>query len=67
MELLTLHDDKHDADFTKTFELTSRSFVASSELVKMLIERFLMSPAAGLTRDQLVEWTEKKQRPVRLR
>lgn len=56
-----------DANFNQAFLLTYRSFCSSAEFLKLLIERFNVSPPEGLTNDQMCLWAEKKQKPVRLR
>ncbi|ORY95571.1 ras guanine nucleotide exchange factor domain-containing protein [Syncephalastrum racemosum] len=66
VERLTMHDQS-DTNFTTTFMLTFRSFCSPIKLLKLLEDRFSLSPPKDLTEEELEAWTEKKQIPVRLR
>ncbi|KAI8387507.1 ras guanine nucleotide exchange factor domain-containing protein [Blakeslea trispora] len=66
VERLTVHDSL-DTNFIATFLLTYRSFTTTEEFVSLLEARYNMLPPDMLTPKQLVEWTERKQKLVRLR
>ncbi|KAK7203328.1 ras guanine nucleotide exchange factor domain-containing protein [Myxozyma melibiosi] len=66
LERLTRHDFL-DTSFNSTFLLTYRSFTNSRTLFEMLINRFTIQPPESLTAEQLEEWVERKQKPIRLR
>ncbi|KAL1407333.1 cell division cycle-related protein [Vanrija albida] len=66
VERLTAHTAA-DTNFFKAFMLTYRSFVTTDELIDLLIERFDITPPPGLSEDELVQWTVRKQTPIRLR
>lgn len=66
LERLTRHDFL-DTSFNTTFLLTYRSFTNSRTLFDMLVQRFTIQPPEGFTQDQLDEWVERKQKPIRLR
>ncbi|KAG0167338.1 hypothetical protein DFQ28_006290 [Apophysomyces sp. BC1034] len=66
VERLTLHDTL-DTSFIATFLLTYRSFCTTEEFVSLLEQRYSLRPPEGLTPDELVRWTEQKQKLVRLR
>lgn len=66
VERLTLHDT-FDTSFIATFLLTYRSFCTTEELMTLLEERYNLRPTEDLTPWELEEWTERKQKLVRLR
>ena len=66
VEQLTRHD-RYDAPFKTTFLLTYQSFTSASELFQLLIRRWNIQPAPGLSDDELQLWMERKQVPIRLR
>lgn len=66
VEQLTRHD-RPDTTFNATFLLTYRSFISAAELFQMLVQRFNLQPPAGLNREEMLQWEEQKQKPVRFR
>ncbi|KAI8359274.1 ras guanine nucleotide exchange factor domain-containing protein [Mortierella sp. GBAus27b] len=66
VERLTLHDS-FDGGFVATFMLTYRSFTTTSQLFTHLFQRFTISPPQELDREQLAQWTDRKQTPIRHR
>ncbi|KAJ1939168.1 hypothetical protein FBU59_004211, partial [Linderina macrospora] len=66
IERLVAHDVS-DPNFVSTFLLTYRSFTTTPELFEGLFRRFLIQAPPGLTEAELADWTERKQKPVRLR
>ncbi|EPQ30337.1 uncharacterized protein PFL1_01863 [Pseudozyma flocculosa PF-1] len=56
-----------DTSFNNTFLMTYRSFTTTEELLELLFARYRIAPPDGLTEDELGVWTEKKQKPIRLR
>lgn len=56
-----------DTSFIATFLLTYRSFCTTEELMTLLEERYNLRPTEDLTPWELEEWTERKQKLVRLR
>jgi son of sevenless-like protein len=66
VERLTMHDHL-DATFIDSFLMTYKSFTSIRELFQLLVERFRITPPEGLTQEELEEWTEKKQKPARVR
>lgn len=65
-ERLTRHD-LFDSAFSNTFLLTYRSFTSAEELFDLLVQRFTIQPPEGLCTAEFDIWTERKQRPIRLR
>ncbi|KAJ1824759.1 hypothetical protein LPJ60_000513 [Coemansia sp. RSA 2675] len=66
VERLVAHDVS-DPNFVSTFLLTYHSFTTTPELFENLFRRFLILPPPGLLEHELVDWTERKLKPVRLR
>ncbi|KAJ1303388.1 hypothetical protein OPQ81_011580 [Rhizoctonia solani] len=66
VERLTMHDQM-DATFIDAFLMTYKSFTSTKELVQLLIERFQIQPPEGLSPAELDDWTERKQKPARVR
>ncbi|KAF9184151.1 hypothetical protein BGZ51_003515 [Haplosporangium sp. Z 767] len=66
VERLTLHDGL-DPNFVATFLLTYRSFTTTAEFFSLLFRRSTISPPEGLDEAQLVQWTDRKLTPIRLR
>ncbi|KAJ2744418.1 hypothetical protein GGI20_002990 [Coemansia sp. BCRC 34301] len=66
VERLVAHDVS-DPNFVSTFLLTYHSFTMTPELFENLFRRFLILPPPGLLEHELVDWTERKLKPVRLR
>ncbi|KAJ2041177.1 hypothetical protein H4S04_002644, partial [Coemansia sp. S16] len=66
VERLVAHDVS-DPNFVSTFLLTYHSFTTTPELFDNLFRRFLILPPPGLSEHELVDWTERKLKPVRLR
>lgn len=56
-----------DMGFNSTFLLTFKSFTTLDELFDGLVKRFYITPPANLSPNELKEWTEQKQVPVRFR
>lgn len=66
VERLTMHDQL-DATFIDSFLMTYKSFTTIKELFQLLVERYRITPPEGLTPIELKDWTDKKQRPARVR
>ncbi|KAG8691484.1 hypothetical protein FRC11_002957 [Ceratobasidium sp. 423] len=66
VERLTMHDQM-DATFIDAFLMTYKSFTTIKELFQLLVERFRIQPPEGLTPSELDDWTERKQKPARVR
>lgn len=66
VEQLTRHD-RSDALYNATFLLTYRSFISAAELFQFLVKRFNLQPPANLDREEMLQWEEQKQKPVRFR
>jgi len=66
VERLTLHDFL-DSKFINTFLLTYRSFCTTDEWFDLLVQRYNLSPPAGLTPEEVDLWNDKKLKLVRLR
>lgn len=56
-----------DPTFNSTFLMTYRSFATADEVLALLIQRYQLQPPPDLTPDQLTDWAERKQKPVKLR
>ncbi|KAG0250162.1 hypothetical protein BGZ95_007288, partial [Linnemannia exigua] len=66
VERLTMHDSI-PASFVATFLLTYRSFTTTTEFFNLLFRRFTIASPPGLEGQDLVQWTERKLTPIRLR
>ncbi|ORY86258.1 cell division control protein [Protomyces lactucae-debilis] len=66
VERLTRHDFL-DSTYNSTFLLTYKSFTTAQELSRILMQRFVITPPAGLSSVELQLWVEKKQQPIKLR
>ncbi|KAH7336924.1 ras guanine nucleotide exchange factor domain-containing protein, partial [Rhizoctonia solani] len=66
IERLTMHDQM-DAQFIDAFLMTYKSFTTTEELCQLLVERFWIQPPEGLSPTELEDWTERKQKPARVR
>ncbi|KAG9019883.1 hypothetical protein FRB90_000013 [Tulasnella sp. 427] len=66
IERLTLHNYR-DAVYNDTFLITFKSFTTVDELFDLLVARFNIPEPAGLKPDELKQWVEKKQTPIRFR
>ena len=66
VEQLTRHD-KLDSHFNNTFLLTYKSFTSASELFELLVKRFSIQPPRGISEDDYRTWSDKKQKPIRIR
>jgi flagellar hook-basal body complex protein FliE len=66
VEQLT-HHDKLRPDFNTAMLLTFRSFTDARELFDLLVDRFSIQPPEGLTPEEFQTWTDKKQKPIRIR
>lgn len=82
VERLTLHEsmgaslsilvgclliDIADPTFNSTFLMTYRSFATAEEVLNLLIKRYQLQPPPNLNPEQLKDWAERKQKPVKLR
>jgi son of sevenless-like protein len=56
-----------DPTFNSTFLMTYRSFATAEEVLSLLIRRYQLQPPPNLTPEQLKDWAERKQKPVKLR
>ncbi len=66
VEYLTRHD-KLDTAFNQTFLLTYRSFMTSTQLFAMLMERFYIQHPDGLTQAEYQIWLSHKKKPTQVR
>ncbi|KAJ9125105.1 hypothetical protein QFC22_000058 [Naganishia vaughanmartiniae] len=66
VERLTLHESM-DSTFNSTFLMTYRSFATAGEVLALLIKRYQLQPLPDLTPEQMTDWAERKQKPVKLR
>lgn len=66
VERLTYHSSMNPT-FTTAMLLTFRSFTTPQDLFQELVRRFGIQPPEGLSQEEFVLWTEKKQKLVRLR
>ena len=66
VERLTMHDQL-DATFIDSFLMTYKSFTTIKELFQLLVERYRIAPPEGLTPVEFQDWTDKKQKPARVR
>lgn len=53
--------------YNDTFLITFKSFTTVDELFDLLVARFNLPEPTGLTADELKQWVEKKQTPIRFR
>ena len=56
-----------DPAFNSTFLMTYRSFATAEELLQLLVQRYQLAPPPDLSAEELKDWAEKKQKPVKLR
>lgn len=47
--------------------MTYRSFATAEEVLNLLIKRYQLQPPPNLNPEQLKDWAERKQKPVKLR
>ncbi|KAJ1548164.1 hypothetical protein HK096_002984, partial [Nowakowskiella sp. JEL0078] len=66
VERLTMHDQPADAAFLDVFLMMFHVFSSSQDLLTSLLNRFFMVPLK-ITNDEFKAWTEKKQKPIRIR
>ncbi|KAI7865102.1 ras guanine nucleotide exchange factor domain-containing protein [Spinellus fusiger] len=66
VERLTMHDAL-DTSYIATFLLTYRSFCKTEEFIESLKNRYCVAAPDGLTPEELEDWTERKQKLIRLR
>lgn len=59
--------DYIDPTFNSTFLMTYRSFATAEEVLNLLIKRYQLQPPPNLNPEQLKDWAERKQKPVKLR
>ncbi|KAI8368472.1 ras guanine nucleotide exchange factor domain-containing protein [Blakeslea trispora] len=64
---LTSHEKSPDLLFTRAFLYNFRSFTDPITFVKLLVDRFAISPPEPLCEDELMAWTNQVLTPVRLR
>lgn len=63
---LTKHD-AYDAVFTASFLTTFKTFTTTDEFLRLVMQRYRITPPPGLTPEQHAIWAERKQCPTRLR
>jgi son of sevenless-like protein len=56
-----------DPTFNSTFLMTYRSFATAEEVLQLLVQRYQLKPPPDLSPEQLKDWVERKQKPVKLR
>ena len=56
-----------DANFNHTFLTTFKSFATVDEVFEALVQRFHIACPGSLTENQVDEWKQKKQTPIRIR
>lgn len=66
IERLTQHDSR-DSAFNSAFLLTFRSFTSPQKLFESLVGRYGIQPPEGLSPNEYTLWSERKQKPIRLR
>ena len=66
VERLTF-EEYPDMEFVEAFMLTYRSFTSPLELMELIVARYCITPPAGLSKDELLEYKTKRQTPIRLR
>lgn len=66
VEQLTYHSSLN-ASFNAAMMLTFRSFATPQELFHELVRRYGIQPPEGLSVEEFQQWTERKQKLVRLR
>lgn len=66
VERVTRHD-MLDSNFNSTFLLCYPSFTTASDLFGLLVKRFTIQPPPGLKPQEFEEWTDKKQKLIRVR
>lgn len=66
VEQLTYHSSMNPT-FNTAMLLTFRSFATPQEFFQELVRRFGIQPPEGLSQEEFKQWTEKKQKLVRLR
>lgn len=66
VERLTFHE-MMDATFNATFLMTYRSFATPEQVIDLLRARYNLAPPEDLSEDELKDWQDRKQKPVKLR
>lgn len=56
-----------DSAFNATFLMTYRSFATGEEVFNLLCKRYTMAPPSDLDDVEIVDWQERKLKPVKLR
>ena len=56
-----------DPTFNSTFLMTYRSFATAEEVLQLLVQRYQLAPPRDLMSEELKDWAERKQKPVKLR
>lgn len=67
VERMTPHDSVPEQAFASVFFLTFRLFTTPMELVGAVVDRYNITPPAGLMPDEVQTWKQRKGVPIRLR
>lgn len=67
VERMTPHDSVPEQAFASVFFLTFRLFTTPMELVGAIVDRYNITPPAGLSADEVQTWKQRKGVPIRLR
>lgn len=66
VERLTFHE-MMDPTFNATFLITYRSFATPEQVIELLRARYTLAPPDDLSEDELKDWQDRKQKPIKLR
>ncbi|KAG0304139.1 hypothetical protein BGZ98_005891, partial [Dissophora globulifera] len=67
IEMLTSHRSTPDPVFVTTFFTTFRLFMTPEDLVRYLVQRFILPSPAGLADQERVSWQQQKQDRIQKR
>ncbi|KAG0316571.1 hypothetical protein BGZ99_006818 [Dissophora globulifera] len=67
IEMLTSHRSTPDPMFVTTFFTTFRLFMTPEELVRYLVQRFILPSPAGLADQERLSWQQQKQDRIQKR
>ncbi|KAJ3124815.1 hypothetical protein HK098_000855 [Nowakowskiella sp. JEL0407] len=67
VERLTLHDQPSDPAYLEVFLMMFHCFTSSQDFFSFLLNRFFLVMPSGITPEEVKQWQEKKQKPIRLR